>query len=319
MDGFILPFDFIGGEPMRSSATAIIAAVVLVACSTSKSDRSATDTVVTGQPDQARLIATPGGFSQPEAVRYDPDQDIYFVGNWGTGAPDAKDNNGFISRVTPDGAIERPKFIAGGAGGATLHAPRGMTIVGDTLWVVDADAVRGFNRRSGAPLATASFSSYKLGFLNDITAGPDALYLTDTGTNTIYRIAGGRITVALQDSALGGPNGITWDASGRRFIVVPYGGASVINAWTAGSKTLTVAGKSTGSKYDGVEVLSGDRVLVSSQADSSLHLFSGGTGRAIIRTGGAPADIAIDTKRNRVAVPFVDRGVIEIWQLSAQR
>jgi hypothetical protein len=38
----------------------------------------------------------------------------------------------------------------------TLHAPRGMSIVGDTLWVADADAVRGFDRRSGAPLAAST-------------------------------------------------------------------------------------------------------------------------------------------------------------------
>jgi sugar lactone lactonase YvrE len=190
-----------------------------------------------------------------------------------------------------------------------------MIIVGDTLWVVDADAVRGFNRRTGAPLAIVDFRGFKLGFLNDIAASPDALYLTDTGTNLIYRIAAGRITVALQDSALGGPNGITWDSVHHRFIVVPYGGDSVIRAWTPGTKTLSAVGQSAGSKFDGVEILSGDRVLVASQEDSSLHLFTDGTGRPIIKTGGAPADIAVDTKGNRVAAPFVDRNLVEIWQL----
>ncbi len=185
----------------------------------------------------------------------------------------------------------------------------------DFVAQVDLDAVRGFDRRTGAPLETVDFSAHKLGFLNDITAGPDALYLTDTGTNIIYRIADGRITVALEDKALGGPNGITWDAAGRRFIVVPYGADSSIWAWTAGSKTLSVAGRGTSNKYDGVEVLPGGRILVSSQGDSSLHVFAGGTGRPILKTGGAPADIAVDTKRNRVAVPFVDRGVVEIWPI----
>lgn len=304
---------------MRSSLTGIVAAAFLAACSTSKSDDATPDNLAKAtQPDSARPIASSGGFTEPEAVRYDPDQDVYFVSNWGKGDTDAKDNNGFISRMTPDGTVERLQFIAGGAGRATLHSPRGMTIVGDTLWVVDADAVRAFDRRTGAPLATADFSAFRLGFLNDIAAGPDALYVTDTGTDRIYRIAGGRVTVALQDSALGNPNGITWDAGGRRFIVVPYGGESVIRAWTAGSRTLSEIGRSGGTKFDGVEILSGDRVLVASQGDSSLHLFTGGTGRPIIRTGGAPADIAVDTKRNRVAVPFVDRNLVEIWQLPPQ-
>lgn len=304
---------------MRSDLASVAAVVVLFACSTSKSDDAPRDTLAgTTQSDSAHLIASPGGFDAPEAVRYDPDQDVYFVNSWGKGDPGAKDNNGFISRLNPDGTVAQLRFIAGGAGGATLHSPRGMTIVGDTLWVVDPDAVRAFNRRTGAPLTTVDFSAYKLGFLNDIAAGPDALYVTDTGTDHIYRIAGGKITVALQDSALGKPNGITWDATNRRFIVVPYGGGSAIKAWTAGGKTLSDISRSTGAKYDGVEILSGNRVLVASQSDSSLHLFTGATGRPIIRTGGEPADIGVDTKRNRVAVPFVARNLVEIWQLPPQ-
>ncbi|MFL5636575.1 MAG: hypothetical protein ACJ79F_07685 [Gemmatimonadaceae bacterium] len=303
---------------MRSSLTAIIGAAVLAGCSNPKPNDATPDTVARARSDSARPIASPGGFSQPEAVRYDPDQDVYFVSNWGPGDVEAKDNNAFISRMTPEGAVRQLRFIAGGSGGATLHSPRGMVIVGDTLWVVDADAVRGFNRRTGAPLATVDFSTFKLGFLNDIAAAPDALYVTDTGTNLIYRIAGGRVSVALSDPALGGPNGITWDRSARRFIVVPYGGDTVIKAWTPGSKTLSIIGRSAGSKFDGVEILPGDRVLVASQKDSSLHLFTGGTGRPIIRTSGAPADIAVDTKRNRVAVPFVDRNLVEIWEIPPQ-
>jgi hypothetical protein len=298
--------------------TLIVAAVFLAACTGSKSDDATTDTVADAQADSARLIISPAGFNAPEAVRYDPDQDVYFVTNWGSGDPAAKDNNGYISRMSPEGKVDQPKFIAGGTGGATLHSPRGMTIVGDTLWMVDADAVRGFNRKTGAPLATIDFSSYKLGFLNDITAGPDGLYVTDTGTDHIYRIADGRATVALRDPALGNPNGITWDAAARRFIIVPWAGDSTIKSWTGKDKTLSVIGKDGSTKMDGVEILPGDRILVAAQSDSSLHLFTGGAGRPIIRTGGAPADIAVDTKRNRVAVPFVARNLVEIWQLPAR-
>ena len=304
---------------MRASFLCMVAALIPVACTKSKSDGPSPDSLAGMQSDTARPIASLSGFSQPEAVRYDPDQDVYFVSNFGTGDAQAKDNNGFISRMNPDGKVEQRQFIAGGKNGVTLHAPRGMFITGDTLWVADEDAVRGFNRRTGAPLATADFSAYKLGFLNDVAAGPDGVYVTDTGTETVYRIANGRVTVAFQGKALGGPNGITWDAANHRFIVVPYGGDSVIRAWVPGSKTLSVVGGSTSNKFDGVEILSDGRILASSQGDSALHLFTGGTGRPIIRVGGAPADIAVDTKRNRVAVPFVDRSIVEIWKLPARQ
>jgi len=300
---------------MRLHMIGFIGGCLLVACTFSKSDDAAHDSTRVTKASSARPIATPSGFIQPEAVRYDPDQDVYFVSNFGPGDAQAKDNNGFISRMSPDGAISQREFIAGGKKGVTLHSPRGMYIVGDTLWVADEDAVRGFNRRTGAPMFTADFSTYKLGFLNDVAAGTDGEYVTDTGTNTIYRIAGGHVTVGIKDTALNGPNGITWDAANGRFIVVPYGGDSVIRAWTPGSTTLGIAGIGASDKYDGVEILPGGRTLVSSQGDSSLHVFSGLTGTAIIKTGGAPADIAVDTKRNRVAVPFVDRNLVEIWQL----
>jgi sugar lactone lactonase YvrE len=161
------------------------------------------------------------------------------------------------------------------------------------------------------------FSAFDRGFLNDVAAdATGTVYVTDTGKNKLYKVQGANgPTVVVSDSALGSPNGITWDASNNRFIIVPFGGFKGIRAWTPGATTMTVLGVSTGAKYDGVEVLSGGRVLVSSQADSSLHLFSGNEGHAIIHTLGPPADIAVDTKRNRVAVPVVALNHVEIYEL----
>jgi sugar lactone lactonase YvrE len=260
-------------------------------------------------------IATVSGFSGPEAVRYDADQDRYFVANF-NGRGDAADNNGFISRVQPDGTIESLHFIMGGSRGATLHAPRGMFITGDTLWVADVDAVRGFNRRTGAPVATVDFTALQPGFLNDVAAGPDGvLYVTDTGRNRIYRIAGRTATVALGDTALNRPNGITWDAEQSRFIVVPYGGKQLHFGWRAGQPTFTATATLLGGRYDGVELLSVGRLLVASQADSSLHAIHRGQVQRVTRTSGAPADIGVDTRRKRVAVPYIALNRVEIFQL----
>jgi sugar lactone lactonase YvrE len=291
-----------------------LAVVLLIGCSTRESaDSPATQS---DSPAVARLVTTTSGFSAPEAVRYDPGQDIYFVSNWNSGDNSALDNNGFISRLRPDGAIDSLRFIRGGAGGATLHAPRGMTIIGDTLWVTDVDAVRGFDRRTGAQLATITMAGFRPGFLNDIAVGPDgALYVTDTGTDRIFRVANGVAAVAISDTTLGRPNGITWDRANARFIVVPYGGDSVIRSWRPPSSTLETIGRSAGAQFDGVEVLADGRILVASQGDTSLHIFAGDAGRPVIRTSPDPADIAVDTRRNRVAVPFVRLNRVEIWEI----
>jgi sugar lactone lactonase YvrE len=291
-----------------------------IACARSSSDDADTARVAEAPPatallDTTRRVAVVTGFSGPEAVRYDPDQDVYFVGNF-NGDGDVRDNNGFISRMSPDGAVDSLRFITGGRRGVTLHAPRGMWIAGDTLWVVDVDAVRGFDRRTGAPAATIDFGGHDAGFLNDVAAGGDgALYVTDTPRNRVYRIRGRTVEVALTDSALGGPNGITWDAARGTFIIVPYFRGQQILSWAPSGRTLEPIGASSGGSFDGVERMASGSFLVASQRDSSLHLFRDGVGQPYIRTGGQPADIAVDTRRMRVAAPFISRNAVEIWQL----
>jgi hypothetical protein len=301
---------------LRRSAAPLIAAS-LAACASAGPPAAGTAATTGTGSAAVKPWFVRDGFVAPEAVRYDPDQDVYFVGNWGPGPASATDNNGYISRMKPDGQIENLKFIAGGTNRVVLHAPRGMYIVGDTLWVADADAVRGFNRRTGEKVANVDFSAFDRGFLNDVAAdATGTVYVTDTGKNKLYKVQGeGGPTVVVSDSALGSPNGITWDAANNRFIIVPFGGYKGIRAWAPGTSSMTIVGESTGAKYDGVEVLSGGRVLVSSQADSSLHLFTGNSGHAIIHTLGPPADIAVDTKRNRVAVPVVALNHVEIYEL----
>jgi sugar lactone lactonase YvrE len=265
--------------------------------------------------DASARVALVSGFSGPEAVRYDPDQDVYFVANF-NGDGDAADGNGFISRVTPEGQIDNLRFIEGGSNGVTLHAPRGMTIVGDTLWACDVGAVRGFDRRTGAPLATVDFSGHDSGFLNDIAPGADgALYVTDTVRNRIYRLVGGSVDGVTENETLGAPNGITWSASERVFIVVPYGGGSDILAYDPGSGSVRTYANGSGARYDGVEILADGAILVASQADTSLHVFRDGTDNRLVRTAGRPADIGVDTRRMRVAVPFIALNSIEILQL----
>jgi len=54
--------------------------------------------------------------------------------------------------------VDSLKFVAGGRGKVTLNGPKGIAIVGDTPWVADIDAVRGFDRKTGAAVASISVS-----------------------------------------------------------------------------------------------------------------------------------------------------------------
>src|SRR5258708_4732548 len=274
----------------------------------------------------ATKVTVVEGFLTPESVLHDPVQDIYFVSNI-NGGPTTKDNNGFISRVRPDGAVENLKFIEGGHGGVTLNAPKGLAIRGDTLWVADIDMVRSFHRKTGAPRDSVSLAGLGAVFLNDIAiAQTGALYITDTGIrfddvgnmlhpgpDRIFRVGTDRqVTVAVRGDTLGRPNGITLDSVGKRFIVVQFGGRSVL-AWKPGDKAPSVIAKGPGG-FDGVEI-AGSRLLVSGGTGSTVASYQSGQEVKVITGVPSPADIGYDGKRKRVLIPIFSGNRVEIWQL----
>jgi sugar lactone lactonase YvrE len=140
------------------------------------------------------------------------------------------------------------------------------------------------------------------------------VYVTDTGKDRIYRVRGGPVPV-LTDSALGGPNGITWDGEHGRFIIVPYFRGNTVHAWTPGSDSLVSLATTAGGQLDGVEMLDGGRILVASQKDSGLRIVTMNSDTVVVRVGGEPADIAVDTKRHRVAVPMIAHHAVGIWDI----
>jgi sugar lactone lactonase YvrE len=269
-------------------------------------------------------VATVDSLQTPESVLWDATTDMYFVSNI-NGNPSVKDNNGFISRIKPDGAIDSLHFIQGGRGGVTLNAPKGLAVRGDTLWVTDIDAVRAFSATTGAPIASVTVPGAV--FLNDPAFGPDgSLYITDTGIgfdakfnmshpgpDRIFKVAPDRkVSVAAQGDTLKGPNGITWDAANSRFIVVANNGPYVFG-WKPGDSGPAVIATGPGG-FDGVELADG-MLYVSSWTDSTVSMYETGHEGKIITGVGSPADIGYDAKRHRILIPVFLGNRVEIWQL----
>jgi len=314
----------------------LFSAAAFAACSSG--EKATTDSAAAKAGDTtAAASATPAMFASagatdsmktPESVRYDADLDAYFVSNI-NGNPSQRDGNGFIARVDAGNTSVSTIVVQGGKNGVTLNAPKGLAIVGDTLWVADIDVARAFNKRTGAPIATVDLKPMKATFLNDVVAGPDgAIYITDSGIffdakgamthpghDQIFKIVGRKATVAIaSDSVLKSPNGIAWDGANGRFVLAPFAD-NVVSTWKDGDSTVTPIGPGPGG-YDGVEVLSDGRVLVTSWADSSVQVISNGAFRKVIGNVEGPADIGVDTKRNVVAVPRFNAGRVEYFTIS---
>ncbi len=275
-------------------------------------------------PTRSRVVT---GFSTPESVLWDQAQAKWFVSNI-DGSPTARDGNGFISRLSSDGAIDSLKFIAGGRDKVTLNAPKGMAITGDTLWVTDIDAVRGFNRLTGKPVATINFGK-KVKFLNDLVATPDgSLYVTDTGVESnasgmshpgpdqVFRIGHDRkIAMLATGEAFAAPNGLAWDAANNRLIVVPFGGPNILAI--KGDSAPTVIGKGPG-QQDGVVVLPDGRILVTSWTDSTVFVAGPESSEAIIRGVPSPADIGYRETGSVLAIPLFTENRVEFWTIPSR-
>ena len=295
---------------------------------TDSATMKAADTAAAAAPAMFASAGATDSMKTPESVRYDADLDAYFVSNI-NGNPSAKDGNGFIVQVDAGNTSSVKMLVQGGKNGATLNAPKGLAVVGDTLWVADIDAVRAFNKRTGAVIANLDLRPLKATFLNDVVAGPNGvIYITDTGIrfdakgatthpgrDQIFKVVARKVSVAIaSDSALKSPNGIAWDGANGRFVLGPFADKTV-SGWKDGDTTVTPIATGPGG-YDGVEVLSDGRVLVSSWADSSVSVIANGAFRKVVANVDGPADIGVDTKRNVLAVPRFTAGRIEYFTIA---
>ena len=107
-----------------------------------------------------------------------------------------------------------------------------------------------------------------------------------------------------------------WDDGTKRFIIVAFAGNDLM-AWKPGDSTTTPIATGKG-QFDGVERLADGRVLVSTWADSSIYVLDGSALVRAVAGVASPADIGVDTKRNRVAVPLFEGNRVELFTIPAK-
>lgn len=151
-------------------------------------------------PKMAKKWEVKEGLNVPESVFFDNLNSVIYVSNV-TGSPQEKDNTGYISKLSPDGKMVAASWITG------LHAPKGLGVVGNMLYVSDIDRVVEIDIKAGKILRMIEIPGSK--FLNDIaTDAQGTVYVSDSQNSTIHRIRQGKAELLVKSDNLEGINGL---------------------------------------------------------------------------------------------------------------
>lgn len=315
-------------EVLTRHSSTIMALLVLgiVACRGEREPAPETEAAAVATPgaDAEPATITVTGFDTPESVLHDTAADVYLVSNI-NGDPGAKDSNGYISRVSPDGDVLERRWIDGAAAGVELHAPKGMAIVGDTLFVTDIDVVRLFDRATGERLATWPVSGAT--FLNDLAVSPEGvLFVSDTGiritaegisptgTDAIYRFTANGTPEPVLEEGVTAVNGLAvWN---ERLYAVAFNTGAIFAIDEEGVREDYPP--LPGADLDGIEVLPDGGMLISDWETGGVYLSDANGVAELILEAESPADIGYDAARNRVLVPGFTTNVVLIHSLPAK-
>lgn len=250
-------------------------------------------------------------FNQPESVVYDALNDRYLVsavGNYNTA-------DGAVYQLSRNGSSSL--FISSG-----LTDPKGMVIIGETLYLTDVRSLKAFDVTSGNMLFNRQPPSAQ--FLNDICADSSGnLFITDMIAYKIYKfnIESKEFEDFEPEGSIITPNGILYDNRFDRLVFVSYVSPGTISE--VDLETMQVYKlKSIPYNYlDGITIDNLGNFIISAwgsdiptQKVGSIITLKGNMGAAallILNQLPGPADIFYNTFNDTLVIPLMNYGMIQ--------
>jgi len=268
------------------------------------------------------------GLSNPHSFLADPSGDQYFISNI-NGESEAKDNNGFITRLDQSGNIAVLKFIQGGTGELALHAPKGIALVGETLYVADLDTLRAFDKKNGrhltnVPLAAFAQNGRAVSLVDVAHDGGANLYLSDTEANTIYRVDLARqhaVSIFVRDQSLGGPRGLAVHPKTGKLIVASWHTGKIFEITAEGRISELVSNGFFSKRFNNLDGLDfdnyGNLYIADLTAGKVWRMQPNQKFDVIAEFLHSPADIAVDRRNHLILVPYEYGNAAEMNGLEA--
>ena len=251
------------------------------------------------------------GLQMPHSFIADPAGDVYFISNI-NGEPEARDSNGFITKLDKAGAVTGLSFIRGGQNGVILHAPKGLAVVGRTLYVADLEAVRAFDTTTGRTVTTVTVSTSPTPDLASLVADAQGmLYASETNSNTIYRIDPSRnyaVSVLVQHAQLAGPRGLAIHPKTGNLIVASWAKGKLLEVTPQGIVSELYSNSFFSSRFnnlDGIDFDSWNNLYIADYTAGKVWRMRPSKRFDVIAEFlPSPANLSVDRKNHLILVPF---------------
>lgn len=240
-------------------------------------------------------------FNGPESVEYDATGDRCFVSCTGSSS---------IRQRAQDGTVTN--FVIGLA-----EAPYGLELMGDTLFACEGGGVKGYRTGDAAEVFSLDLGG---SFLNGLTNDGHFLYATDFSGHKVFKVdpSAGTFTTLVANTVIT-PNGIVYDATGDRLIMVAWGSNAPIKAVDPITGAITPLVTTSVGNIDGVTIDCQGNIIVASWTPARLTSFEPtftAPGSDLGATGlNNPADIDFDPVHGRVCVPNAGNNVVSFFSL----
>ena len=265
----------------------LCSSILLFQCNPRKTDNKtqSVQEITPGSPSY-RLVqewATDTLLMTPESVIYDKAREVIYVSNVNQN-PWEKDGNGFISKISRTGEIIDLHWVTG------MNGPKGMAIVGNTLYAADLDELVSIDLDKGTIVNKIMIDGAS--GLNDITLGENSkIYMSDSNEGKIFQYENGEVSIFHSD-APGRPNGLLMD-QGKLLVAFSQASQFVNYDFKTLEKTVIAA-----------QIGAGDGITPTNE--SSTYLVSDWNGEIFIISKEAGKQSLLNTKQE-------NKNTADIW------
>ncbi len=244
----------------------------------------------------------------PESAAFDPGTAAFYVSNYDGYNPSRGAGRQFISRLTASGEVEALQWISG------LNNPTGLAVWKNRLYAIERTGLVEIDIASAKIVNRVALKGAVM--LNDVSVAENGdIYVSDSGGNSVFKIAGGQAEVWLNGPAIPAPNGI--HVLKGRLIIGTNGDGCLksVDLATKGVSTLANLGQGT---IDGVASDRDGFLLVSHNEGRLFRIPADGRATKILDTTARRmnmADFAYDPGRNMVVFPTFTDGRVAAFRL----